>query len=367
MAIYTVQSGDTLYSIANRFGTTVERLVALNNITNPNNIYAGQQLTVPDTPGQTTAGQTPPGQAAQGTYTTRTVQGLRYMLITDRRQYTRGQVVNIIFTKCNITNRTITLRYPTGQRFDIVALRGANEVWRWSGGRVFTQAAGTEVLAPGECRTYTATWNLRNKQGNFVALDGFTIRAFNVATSLRNEYVQTTIQVVGAGQVPPAEPCPRENIIRDPGIEQWRDVNTPVVWSGTNIRRTRLAHSGSYAAELGARANRLATLSQQVLALPNRIYRIDFWARENVRGRATARFALEVEIRLYNKAGQFVGRVDPNYTPGQIPNNTYEFYSFTTGVLPAGTYRMELRFIFYGRFGNDNSVIIDDVSAVCVR
>lgn len=364
MAIYTVRSGDTLYLIAGRFGTTVERLAALNNITSPNNIYAGQQLIVPDVPGQTT-----PGQTTRGTFATRTVRGLRYVLVTDRRQYARGEQVQITFTKCNITNRTITLRYSTGQRFDIVALHGTREVWRWSDGRVFTQAGGTEVLEPGECRTYTATWDLRNKQGNYVAPDNFTIRAFNVAENLRDEYVQTVVQVVGPGQVPPptTEPCPGENIIRDPGIEQWRDINTPVVWTGTNIRRTRLSHSGSFAAELGARANRLATLSQQVLASPNRIYRIDFWARENVRAGATARYALEAEIRLYNRAGRFVGRVDPNYSPGQIPNNTYEFYSFTTGVLPEGTYRMELRFIFYGRFGNDNSVIIDDVTAVCVR
>jgi LysM repeat protein len=43
----TVQRGETLYGIATRYGTTVETLAALNNITNPNLIAAGTQLRVP--------------------------------------------------------------------------------------------------------------------------------------------------------------------------------------------------------------------------------------------------------------------------------------------------------------------------------
>jgi spore germination protein len=44
---YAVQRGDTLYAIAQRFGTTVSALVAANRIPNPNLIYPGQVLTIP--------------------------------------------------------------------------------------------------------------------------------------------------------------------------------------------------------------------------------------------------------------------------------------------------------------------------------
>ena len=44
---YTVQPGDTLWNIAQRFGTTVEAIVALNNIANPDVIYPGQVLVIP--------------------------------------------------------------------------------------------------------------------------------------------------------------------------------------------------------------------------------------------------------------------------------------------------------------------------------
>ena len=46
---YVVQRGDTLREIATRFGTTVQVLLELNpQIKNPNLIYAGQRLTLPE-------------------------------------------------------------------------------------------------------------------------------------------------------------------------------------------------------------------------------------------------------------------------------------------------------------------------------
>lgn len=44
---YTVKSGDTLYSIAIKLGTTVAAVVAANNIANPNQISVGQVLVIP--------------------------------------------------------------------------------------------------------------------------------------------------------------------------------------------------------------------------------------------------------------------------------------------------------------------------------
>ena len=46
-AWYTVQQGDTLSSIAWRYGTSTWAIVQANNISNPNRIYAGQRLYIP--------------------------------------------------------------------------------------------------------------------------------------------------------------------------------------------------------------------------------------------------------------------------------------------------------------------------------
>ena len=44
---YTVQLGDTLYRIAERFNLSAPALVALNNIKNPDNVPAGTELLLP--------------------------------------------------------------------------------------------------------------------------------------------------------------------------------------------------------------------------------------------------------------------------------------------------------------------------------
>ena len=43
---YTVRRGDTLSGIASRYGTTYQKLAQMNNISNPNKIYAGQKIRV---------------------------------------------------------------------------------------------------------------------------------------------------------------------------------------------------------------------------------------------------------------------------------------------------------------------------------
>ena len=56
---YTVQSGDTLYEIANNYGTTVQEIVKNNHITNPDFIYPGEVLKIltnSTTPGSETRG-----------------------------------------------------------------------------------------------------------------------------------------------------------------------------------------------------------------------------------------------------------------------------------------------------------------------
>lgn len=60
---YTVASGDTLFAIARRFGTTITALVSLNNLTNPDRLDVGQVLKIP-TQGPVTPA---PTQAATAT------------------------------------------------------------------------------------------------------------------------------------------------------------------------------------------------------------------------------------------------------------------------------------------------------------
>ena len=58
MIVHVVQPGETLYSIAYRYGTTVDAIAKANGITNPNQIYAGQKLNVPTSSGGSSGGST---------------------------------------------------------------------------------------------------------------------------------------------------------------------------------------------------------------------------------------------------------------------------------------------------------------------
>ncbi|MDZ5810937.1 BsuPI-related putative proteinase inhibitor [Halorubrum sp. AD140] len=81
-----------------------------------------------------------------------------------------GGGVTLALTVTNEGDDPVTLRFRTGQRADFAAFESAGDegdgprrgtagpVWRHGEGRLFTQALGTETLAPGESATYEGTW-----------------------------------------------------------------------------------------------------------------------------------------------------------------------------------------------------------------
>lgn len=58
----------------------------------------------------------------------------------------------------NTTSSPLQLSYSSGQSFDFIVSRGAQEVWRSSSEMMYTQALRTETLAAGATETHTATW-----------------------------------------------------------------------------------------------------------------------------------------------------------------------------------------------------------------
>jgi LysM repeat protein len=68
--VYTVQSGDTLFGIATRFGVSLSALASANGITNLNLIFVGEPLTIPGSGG----GSNPPPPPPTGSGTSYVVQ-----------------------------------------------------------------------------------------------------------------------------------------------------------------------------------------------------------------------------------------------------------------------------------------------------
>lgn len=66
---YVVKPGDTLFGIANHFGISVDKLAAANDITNPSTIVIGQTLSIPGTTAKSTSAKTytvQPGDSLSG-------------------------------------------------------------------------------------------------------------------------------------------------------------------------------------------------------------------------------------------------------------------------------------------------------------
>jgi len=69
---HTVARGETLSSIAKRYGTTTANLAALNSLANPNRIYVGQRLTISGTASTSTSSSTVPNTFLGYTYSAQT-------------------------------------------------------------------------------------------------------------------------------------------------------------------------------------------------------------------------------------------------------------------------------------------------------
>ncbi len=365
--IYTVRAGDTLSSIARMFGTTVENLLALNQIADPDTIFPGQTLMV----------NLEGIDAGDGSshVNSRVIDGLLYVLATDRSRYRRGEPVNITLFKVNVSGAPITLFYTTTQRFEFEAVRAdGTVVWRWSAGRVFAPVTATVTLQPGQSQVFRATWDQRNLRGVLVVPQTITIRGFNWAQNLRNRFVSVNIVITRAvvpTPTPPPTPAvcqPGVNLLVNSSFENWPNPDVPPPgWTGENVSRQEfIRHSGRFSARLGTNPRRQARLSQTLPALPGRIYRLAYWIREIPQVPPGSNFRFRARMFFYDAAGRLLTTADPEYTEDFVPENFIQF-SFTSGLTPAATRSMEVRFIFTPESGNNNAMAIDDVFLECLR
>jgi LysM repeat protein len=152
--VHVVQRGETLYSIALRYGTSVAALVQANGLPNANYIYAGQRLTIPGSGGGSTRG----GGTAPGGSTVHVVQ--------------RGE-----------TLAGIALRYGTTAAAIATAngLRNANLIY--VGQRLTIPAAGGGAVSPGGGGTRWIDVDLSSQ----------TVRAYEGNTVVRSMVVSTGI------------------------------------------------------------------------------------------------------------------------------------------------------------------------------
>ena len=71
----------------------------------------------------------------------------------------------------NIADHSLEITFPSGQTHDFVVMDSVGrEVWRWSTGRMFTQAIRNKLLGARETITYEEKWDGDLKPGHYTAL-----------------------------------------------------------------------------------------------------------------------------------------------------------------------------------------------------
>lgn len=163
---HTVQAGETLSGIAQRYGIPMATLAAVNGISNPSRIYAGQVLSIPSRGSSTLPVNSPSGTAGQST--TYIVQrGDTLLRIATRYNVT----VNAIMVANQLTNAN---RIYVGQRLIIPAGGGTA-----TGGPTYTTNAPAPTVRQGKQIIVVLS-----QQQVFAYENGVLIRQFVVSTGL---------------------------------------------------------------------------------------------------------------------------------------------------------------------------------------
>ena len=86
----------------------------------------------------------------------------------------------------NNTKKMVEIHFPDGQTHDFVVNDSTGkEVWRWSEGRMFTQAMRSKTLKGKDGTVFEETWEPRGQHGAFTAVAILKSENFPVETSIQ--------------------------------------------------------------------------------------------------------------------------------------------------------------------------------------
>lgn len=109
-----------------------------------------------------------------------------------------GGEITFVLNVVNNTKKSVELSFPTGQTHDFVVIDSlGREVWRWSQGRMFTQALRNKLLGRGESLELSEALK-RDKPlspGRYTARALLTSRNFPITREAEFTVTSTTVAV----------------------------------------------------------------------------------------------------------------------------------------------------------------------------
>lgn len=226
--VHVVQRGDTLYSIARRYGTTVQAIMSANGLSNRNFIWVGQRLTIPGTSGG--GSSSGGGTATGGAYVVRRGD----TLYSIARRY--GTSVQAIMNANGLRNGNFIW---VGQRLTIPGASGGSS----SSGGGSTQGGGT-IPSSGSVHVVSRGETVASIARRY----GTTVAAIATLNGLRNPnliYVGQRLNIPkggsssGGGTTPPAS---------SGGGAKWIDIDLSSqrlrAYAGNTVVRTMVVSTG---------------------------------------------------------------------------------------------------------------------------
>lgn len=180
-AVHVVQPGETLFSIAQFYGISVEQLIEAN----PSLVHVGLRLRIPSAP---IGPITPPEEKIE-------TECFRLTLSTDNTTYSRGVPVNMKFTKTNTCRRAQNMTYFSSQRYEFEIRQDSRLLWRWSDGRAFGRSTQRVQIRPEETLTFTEQWPQVDSTGRQVEPGRYRVVAWNTARELREEVLTVYVLI----------------------------------------------------------------------------------------------------------------------------------------------------------------------------
>ncbi len=98
------------------------------------------------------------------------------------------EAVRFAFHVANNTKKMMELRFPNGQTHEFVVLDSTGKaIWKWSSGRIFTQAIRNKLLKGREETVFKERWNTKGLRGTYTAIA--TLRSENHPVETSVEFV----------------------------------------------------------------------------------------------------------------------------------------------------------------------------------
>jgi hypothetical protein len=86
----------------------------------------------------------------------------------------------------NNTKKMVEIHFPDGQTHDFIVKDSTDkEIWRWSEGRMFTQAMRSKTLKGKDETVFEESWETKGHHGSFTAIAILRSENFPVETSVQ--------------------------------------------------------------------------------------------------------------------------------------------------------------------------------------